>query len=151
MNTEKLELKHLAAYLPYDLLVHSTYNGRTEKVIGLTKNVVMTVKADCENPVVWNPTYEEIKPYLRPLSQLTETITHNGETFVPVEKLIKDFTGGGDGMELTFYPDGCYFYAYRNGIHCIVPQGEMIEKLYEWHFDVTGSILSSNLALPLKD
>jgi len=143
MSNEKLELRHLAPYLPFGLEVNclmgrfvcsGLYNRHGWDYIifdGLTKSDDLLVN---------------VKPLLRPLSDLTKEITHNGETFVPIEWLKEN-----KNVELLngVYPDGTKrvwndrtmttnirFFEY-----CIV------EKLIEWHFDIFG-LIPKNLALP---
>jgi len=163
MNTEKLELKHLAAYLPYKLKMQSR-NG-TDFIMGGLK-VQQTFEGG-----VWDEDgyfYGRCKPYLRPLSQLTETITHNEETFVPIQRL-NDMRGVAlphDQYDELYSEENCFgckwagvysFWfdketlSFYDNTNCgVSPQLEMFQKLHEWHFDLY-SLLSSNLALPLKD
>jgi len=81
----KLELKHLAPYLPYGLAALSEN--------GIKRNVVVnhfTYKLDTvglnhllnfNNPIFIH------KPILRPLFDLTNSITHDGNTFIPLLEL----------------------------------------------------------------
>lgn len=80
-----LTIEHLAAYLPYN-----------PKIIRSGNVVTMTAdESDIKGRVTSiNSVISDDRIYLthwkiaaRPLSQLTEPITHNGETFVPIEKL----------------------------------------------------------------
>lgn len=65
----KLELKHIAPYLPYGLkYVHKNIIWDLTHLDSTTKN-------------------REYKPILRPLSDLTKEIEVNGEKFVPIEKI----------------------------------------------------------------
>lgn len=84
----ELELKHLAAYLPYDVLVRSEvgnhWNHRDE--IMRAPNLIH---------------YEHQKMYLRPLSDLTKEITVNGETFVPIEFLKNNYIGEMMGLNIS--------------------------------------------------
>lgn len=89
---EKLELKHLAPYLAYEL-----------------KCCLMGAKDEKENPLsflveggskefveVWSKktitdqwTYEDVFPILRPLSDLTQLIEINGKNIIPFLELYK--------------------------------------------------------------
>lgn len=78
----EIELKHIAPYLNYSLKVHSNYNNREEKVVGLDKKTegfeIRTIDANKKH-VVWHSLPSEFKPLLRPLSQLTEAnLIHAG-------------------------------------------------------------------------
>lgn len=72
-----------------------------------------------------NPARECCLPVCRPLSDLTKPITHNGETFVPMEKielsqLDPDIVTRWIKAELLIF---------KNSL-----------KLIEWHFDIAGLI-----------
>ncbi len=101
----------------------------------------------------------EIKPILRPLSQLVEEITHDGKTFVPLAELAKmvyskpwkiskettpsnyivDFQesiivdNGRQSMAHHFgwQKHGEYFFCSYGGVR---KQHHLLEKLYSWHF-----------------
>jgi hypothetical protein len=68
----KLELKHLAPYLPYDLQCRvwkppHIHNNKIVKLVGL-------INKDCGCFTQNNYYYDEFKPILRPLSDLTEDV-----------------------------------------------------------------------------
>lgn len=70
--------------------------------------------------------YQDIFPIMHSLSNLTKEIEHNGEKFVPLYELIildKAFTTSYIEM---FGIEECKYF--------------IIEKLYEWHFDIYGLI-----------
>lgn len=95
-----LELKHLAAYLPYDLKIkllkdfiypwqitvekHKTTSSHPQYLKGdiiiLDAHILSEYIAVKEN---------EFKPIFRPLSDLTKEIEHNRERFVPIVELAK--------------------------------------------------------------
>jgi|SRR5690606_32887544 len=165
---EKLELKHIAPYLPYRLKClipkHSLkfgqqyvlpVNGASIDSYGLL-NIEFILPDDdllFSNQLKW------VKPLLRPLSDLTQEIEHNGERFVPIIELFKlhnknDFRvfPYSENYELDHYSH-CVIYDDKNIFgysnhgsfvgftpgYCnflILNQIELIEKLYEWHFDV---------------
>ena len=122
----KLEIKHLAPYLPYSLKVSKLHTMHTCLGIGSIDHILTTQK-------------EAYKPILRPLSDLTKEIEIDGKKFVPKESigLIHDISGNnilnfrtGERIDVLCLP---YF---------------MVEKLFEWHFDVFG-LIDQGLALPL--
>lgn len=81
-----------------------------------------------------NESLDTIKLILRPLSDLTKEITHNGETFVPYEKLN------------LCYSDVCNFLNEDLWIGQWWDY-EKVCKLLEWHFDTFG-LIENNLAIP---
>jgi hypothetical protein len=147
----KLELKHLAPYLPYGL------KGYAEDI----KLIDSITLHNVEFIIVEQP---RAKPILRPLSDLTKEIEHNGEKFVPMlrlhelawginfmEKQDMDFriVDGGHiatclhRNRFTVFRDG----NFQNGdleeefvSFPIKNQLQLFEKLFELHFDVFGLI-----------
>lgn len=135
---EKLELKHLAGYLPYGLkakdintkevrivtLFHFTYDMNTVGYNHLLHEGLLLSKH---------------LPILRPLSDLTKEIELNGEKFVPINEL-KSQCSYAVGCELD------KFIVYKN-------YGDMhywiIKKLYEWHFDIHG-LIEKGLAIEIN-
>lgn len=88
-------------------------------------------------------------PLLRPLSDLTATITHNGESFVPIELLVK-------GREVVF-ENGSFWYLKTESIvtgpekWCgAEKQIELFDKLNEWFIDYRG-LISQSLAISVHD
>jgi hypothetical protein len=85
----KLEIKHLSAYLPYGLKLYAgEYFVENNLDVILDRLDVTTKAIDASNlDGVWF--IDEVKPLLRPLSQLTQEIEVNGEKFVPIVELLK--------------------------------------------------------------
>lgn len=162
-----LELKHLASYLPYKL-----------KVINYEK----PLNARLVDLIAGKP-YEQYKPILRLLSDLTKEIEINGEKFVPIIELFKMRTQHlSDSIDKYYiendtailklqenaYPDGemsyCHFFEidiepeavnfslateyykidtdgiWKEEFGFVGNEFNMLQKLYEWHFDVFGLI-----------
>ena len=145
----KLELKHLSAYLPFRLSVciMGEFSEEERKpfvfeLVGLDVN--FAEYHEVGRSVTEQAFFSDCFPILRPLSDLTKEIKVNGEKFIPLYNL-----GYDSEYEIKFYEDGCYFVIYRNGIHCICSQGEMIQKLLSWHFDIFG-LLENELAIDLS-
>ena len=123
----KLELKHLAPYLPYGLKVKHESN--------------ITMLMTCERKQGDFLAIESVihgygKPILRPLSDLTKEITHNGENFVPIEEYhylrfeeISNYKSGG---------------IWLNHIHF-----REYNVLIELHFDVFG-LIEKGLAIDIN-
>jgi hypothetical protein len=117
----KLQLKHLAPYIPYKL------------------NIVVKSR----NQPNWNhtltPAYlgcmDGVFPVLRPLSDITKKIEVDGEKFVPLSYIY-----GND-----FEPCAQYF---ENLNELCIGYREML-LLFEWHFDVFG-LIGNNLAIDIN-
>jgi len=119
----KLELKHLAPYLPYKLqLLHA----------GWDLHLTMNGSGEGSEHLSIEDVDEYAKPYLRPLSQLTEEITHNRVTFVPI-----DF--------LDMYPEDLRVII-KHGVIEANMNWHDAQKLFEWHFDVFG-LIDAGLAI----
>jgi hypothetical protein len=134
----KLELKHLAVYLPYGLKVRFDVekykDSHQHDLVGLELDLV---KVKTHIGIVLDfPEIERVKPILRPLSDLTKEITHNGETFVPIEEYhylrfeeISNYKSGG---------------IWLNHIHF-----REYNVLIELHFDVFG-LIDNGLAIDIN-
>lgn len=164
---KKVELKHLAPYLPYGLKYHLPLDSeRFESIMEnepfylalpfmdeteKTKHFVEYEKMYlCQkNPqIMWDDNklflgqmisslgfeeddvyLDEVKPILRPLSDLTKEIELNGEKFVPIQETDIDIPFTSDLLFLVTYGD--------------------VQKLLEWHFDVFG-LIENNLAIDIN-
>ena len=125
----KLELKHLAPYLPYGL----KGVNRNGTIFLLHTNTSSGGKLEKREISIFLS--EEFKPILSPLSDLTKEIEVNGEKFVPLNKIRLDF-------DLDFETENRDYV----GLH------ELLEdyfKLIEWHFDVFG-LIPLNLAIDIN-
>lgn len=128
----KLELKHLAPYLPYGLKIwheNTIYILRTISDDNYRPYHIAAYNRSGADNEYW---LKDIKSILHPLSDLTKEIEHNGEKFVPIEKW-DDIYGVNDDflMEVIInLPDiDVLNYPYY-----------LVNQLFEWHFDVFGLI-----------
>ena len=82
----ELEIKHLAAYLPYglNLLVYTNTVNPILMELAMLGNNHSRAYVESKHFSGW---VEDFKPILRPLSDLTKEIDHNGERFVPMMDL----------------------------------------------------------------
>lgn len=170
----KLELKHLAPYLPYRL--------RMAGCESVMDGIILERFVRGE----W-----DIIPILRPLSDLTKEIEINGDRFVPMRYLSEEYImklTDANGLVLSApkYPIfKCENQVYEDKIHCFCewvepedeiirfeydnrfnrfakrsntrnrPVGvghqlEMFQKLFQWHFDVFG-LIENNLAININE
>lgn len=128
-----MELKHIVGYLPYGL--NGIIKGKIVTLTSLHQNSLET------RPSVHRFTYCEFNhftPILRPLSDLTKEIEVNGEKFVPItliDDLFPDFyIEQGNEKELIIK------YKNSNMYVDIFRYAQIIEKLYEWYFDLHNLI-----------
>jgi hypothetical protein len=130
----KIELKHLAPYLPYGLKVKiESKLYPTPMIIGYLRGVIY-----CNyHGVSCSFNIEQVKPILRPLSDLTKEIEVNGEKFVPILYLIEVH---GNSLDYS------YLLSTKNVIEYSYA---IVEKLLEWHFDIFG-LIENNLAIDIN-
>lgn len=127
----KLELKHLAPYLPYGLKIQYLLN-ETLELVGFNKNTIFHTRGFfVELPC-------NLKPILRPLSDLTKEIEHNGERFVPVEKLEEMY-----GLTVETQEDKVLT------LPITLEPYYLIRQLFEWHFDIFN-LIENNLAIDIN-
>jgi hypothetical protein len=165
---QKLELKHIAPYLPYGipaiLSPKGIFNQDDEYPNPRTKELCIV-----KNISIWEPeitgqlhisdTYsfdfdeiEEICICLRPLSDLTKEIEVNGERFVPLSVLVEKFRPLSRDLSIYLF----------NGSICIDIETEdysqtidlfdgflIIQKLIKWHFDIFG-LIEKGLAIDIN-
>jgi hypothetical protein len=145
---KSIPLKEIVGFLPYGLKVKTSLRTR-ELVLGQEfidiNNETITV-----HEVISNSFH---KPIVRPLSDLTKEITHNGETFVPKDELRK-LSGAikpSEELKNTFSIQMNKGYVIGFSALCMhVDQLMLFEKLYEWHFDIYDWI-KDGLAVSIND
>lgn len=167
----QLESKHLVSYLPYGLKVQvyqyidTEPRFRTDDIEMLSDEVI-TFKGRFTPD--WYFDYAEneigIKPILRPLSDLTKEIEHNGKDVVPIIDLLKikhpapeDHKSKYGLIGIGFYGYPKAYYQFRANYEIMVNINDLdntpywiIKKLIEWKFDVFG-LIDTGLAISLHD
>ena len=128
----KLELKHLAPYLPYNLQISTDDVGENwvETVIGLNHEAIETSVGN-----YWDYT---VKPIFRPLSDFTKEIEHKGEKFIPIDNL--NFKSTEDSFKIL--PE------YNQWLYRFIKYAD-VQLLLEWHFDVYG-LIDAGLAIDIN-
>ena len=148
----KLKLKHLAPYMHCKLEIFRDYgDGEIE--------ISEMLCLDAQNNEVYGENFDtklnesDDKLILRPLSDLTKEIEHNGEKFVPMFKLFEiEYCGTqhvegirnlytqkmGRFLETSHY--GTSATTSINTIALFQNNYWKIKQLIEWHFDVFGLI-----------
>ncbi len=132
---DKLTLEHLAIYLPYGVKMQVMREDGNNDIITLNASKVILVLDEyyCSTE----------KLILRPLSDLTKEIEHNGERFVPKNQIDQYTQVGGDG-KLYLLVDGAHW-----SCNPLSWDYSTVLKLVSWHFDVLG-LIDKGLAIDLN-
>jgi len=136
---DKLELKHLAPYLPYGLKV---------KIWGKIKTMTIFSSFDENEIGISSVIVDSMKPILHPLSDLTKEIEHNREKFVPIEIINRINSRWSINA-------GIFNERVSKNLNIIhtEPIGSLpywiCQKLFEWHFDV-GGLIEKGLAIDMN-
>ena len=160
MDTPKeITLKEWSAYLPYSLKVKDEETTEVFEVAGINPDGILI--HDNIDGSVEEYSSTILKPILRDLSDLTKEIEHNGEKFVPIKRITKEYY---DKDNETIFDDEnkykiisnkyCYpsngtktshwWLQYKPSIisfdsqdneSCLM-QYQLLQKLFEWHFNV---------------
>jgi hypothetical protein len=129
---KELTIEHLAAYLPYDVQV----------VWG--DSLIPQSLTPRNFPNNWSVS-KNFRLCLRPISDLTREITHNGETFVPIKKLCWVEKWGDDGMGEIVY---CQYGENPRTTVNVIDYIKDLQMICSWHFDTFG-LIESGLAEPI--
>jgi len=138
----KLELKHLAPYLPYGLKVQcDIWNEEICAVDGFSatlKDVRLTCiiarNKERSEATTWTPKLEHCKPILRPLSDLTKNID-NDERNVKYYSLLKTCYSEVDLRNFQEVP--------------LIQKYDDVQILLEYHFDIFG-LIEKGLAIDIN-
>jgi len=160
---EQLTLEWIAPYLPYGLKVSCFFKDNNGELSFEREGVIIGIKTET-NPDRGHPIkvktrshpesrfyselayiWDEIKPHLRPLSQLTEEIEYNGERFTPTERLFDDDSPL-IGADFTPTKQAHNFIErYKEGLCYPL---EFWQQLYKYHFDING-LIEKGLAIEI--
>lgn len=150
----KLELKHLVPYLPYGVEIYKWDAGYEKPVnkchlIGIDGNEIIVSSYDfksihCGEKIFTRPKMNTslsiTKLVLRPLSDLTEEIEHNGKKFKPLDII----------SEIFDYNDEWFGWdTFIKTYNMKMIDYDVIVKLIEWHFDVFG-LIDAGLAININ-
>jgi len=159
----KLEINHIVGYLPYGLKAEML-DYKRDYVNKQYDTIVGVHQWDSRN-LYWSaltsggskPELNSIKPILRPLSDLIKEIEVGGKKFVPIEY----FGEYSESLPDCQINDADYFtdtdteeylndFIKDHSFHKLyfLPFG-LIEKLYEWHFDI-HDLISCGLAIDVN-
>lgn len=141
----KLELKHIAPYLPYGLKIKGNTYGEIKTLYGIKGESVFI--DTLTTPYSWAD-FSDIKPILRSLSDLTNEIEIEGKKFVPkceLDCICRD---------LEFYSFNFKYFTVGNQHknygqeYDLIDIYNVMQKLFEWHFDIFG-LIESGLAVDI--
>ena len=133
-----LELKDICGYLPYGLKYQWT-NMKSVRLISMTDEVDYSSQHSLSTAWEWM-VHRQARPILRPMSDLTEEITHRGKKFVPVAAL-NDI-----GRFIEFDATGLLYTVAG----CIDSDWPVVfDKFHEWMFDYRG-LISAGLAIDVN-
>lgn len=168
----KLELKHLAPYLPYGLKLTKDYWGKIGELVPFIKQDFKGLQIELDYAIT-----TQCKPILRPLSDLTKKVEINGEFFVPIMELFKmideaDYIDATcDGVDFNriryqiddewnhvlVFDEALEFFVYDTSLGLLYDFGylsvgntfELLSQLHEWHFDMFD-LIPNNLAIDIN-
>lgn len=136
----KLELKHIAPYLPHVIECVSDDGFRGVLMQLALKEIDFDFQLKIANGNNYQWRYlEGVKPILRPIIDLTKEIIHDEEKLVPSIWIHDNWIGRYDKDVKTLLR----FKTYQH-----LPYA-LSEKLLEWHFDIYG-LISHGLAIDIN-
>lgn len=145
--------------LPYELKTNVEKCSDISVIISILEDTVYVIDNDTESQkfkMVYSENINTIKPYLRPLSDLTKEIEHKGEKFVPIVELAKMVFDSPFSDPFCFKSGSCYAARYKEyefgynhkeysfylfdqelvNFKFLPKQLGLFKKLIEWHFAV---------------
>lgn len=131
----ELIINHLAPYLPYNVIGISEKGSK----FYLSKNSNMLGRG-IENRCIDTFLNSKYKLVLRPLSDLTKEIFHNGERFIPRQYF--ESSGG------TFTEYQIFFDKFDKKQLTSLSYN-VVQKLLSWHFDVFN-LIEKKLAIDIN-
>ncbi|MCT4288177.1 hypothetical protein HZP25_15855 [Elizabethkingia anophelis] len=145
---DKLELKDIAPYLPHSLGVKilnhlNDYTGKEFSEINgyyfIGESLHITYNGGNTGKSI-----SEFKPLLRPMSDLTKEITHNGETFIPLHRILEAYC-----FDLAKM-DEEYILSFKESLIEVDMSYKTAQMLHEMHFD-TEKLIERGLAINLNE
>lgn len=136
---EKLELRHLAGYLPYGLKIKTGKNVIRTAVLEL--KLPEDARYEITASMILNGSVGHFL-ILHPLSDLIKEIEVNGKKFVPEEYLNENY-------KKYYLPENWNAVLFVQSENIFSVNYAIIQKLYEWHFDI-HNLIESNLAIDIN-
>lgn len=138
---KKLELKHLAPYLPYELKCHIQGETMHGQPILFEVESLNNQGADChevDGVYILETYFEDIFPVLRPLSGLTKDIEYKGEVVRAIDYISISKANSQRIMRRV---------ANQQNLDCL--EYWQFERLLSLHFDVFG-LIEKGLAVDIN-
>jgi hypothetical protein len=149
----KLELKHIAPYLSYKLKFHQGWSFERGIEITLLELDIHGMANFSNLNGLWD--IRDLRPILRPISDLTKEIEVNEQKFVPIDKLKEMYNATMPDsyikkLHYIKWDDQFTLFGLEedNSYEVSMPYG-LYEKLFEWNFDVFG-LLDAGLAVDIN-
>jgi len=154
-----MELKEIAGYLPYELKVYAESINKSFTIVSSQPR-----KVENERTVSEFLQYsKELKPFLRPLSQLEKEIVIKGYNddipFIPMNEIKYKFSYTEedelefDGEDFTFVFEGDISndggYEFERTRQVCSHKLSMFDYLYQWYFDIYG-LIEKNEAIDMS-
>lgn len=147
---EKLEIKHISPYLPYNLCFITPL-----QIIGFDKVLPKQLHGIIDNYARFNTPdgyieyyFEDIKPILRPFSDLTKPCLPGG--LIPMFELIKMCDLNTTDFELHFINlNFCLYSKSQKRFFINDNNFYLTQKLFEYHFDIFG-LIENGLAIDIN-
>lgn len=146
----RLTLEHIAPYLPYGVSIEVTkFNKKYITDSWGLKCQSDYLVSEYERGVRSGLMLSQIKPLLRPLSDLTREITDKWNKFIPTTELEK-IRKGINIYKPSNYPIEISIQTEDYTQEIDLYDGYIIlQKLFEWHFDVFG-LIEKGLAIDIN-
>jgi len=144
---EKLELKHIAPYLPYGLMCEVTDKGK--KTIAKLSGAYIDSSYAFFDTVESEHGYEGIKPILRPYSDLTDEFLEKLFNGLALDVIRTKYA-----LIINIQIMGEWFkeiisFRKYNGENQLSMSADLYNKLIENHFDVFG-LIDKGLAIDIN-
>lgn len=145
----KLELKHIAPYIPYGVeglftlssVANIPKHKDEERIKLLTEDNIAFFRRFC-------------KLILRPLSDIHKEIVHNGKKVYPwreVNKLLNgEYNADYNNIEVNEYGGLRINFGDQSSGYDLRESYEVVQLLLEWHFDING-LTEKGLAIDINE
>jgi len=137
-----MTIEQLSAYLPYEIDIFWKY----EKL--LLRSLLITGRCQLidDYDQVFGVEIKHIKPYLRPLSQLTETIVHEGKEVNVADIFWQEF-GAGVSINYKKVWQGVFMDNIKNSPYTSIQYGTL-QTLLQYHFNIFNLPESEFIPIP---
>jgi hypothetical protein len=157
-----LELKDIAGYLPYELQGLDSAGGKyLVQRVDIVEGYLTLEYLDIYDMHPYSGSIKELKPILRPISDLCKTVLHSGREIVPIVELAKIIKNGqwtfsenafgerlakdSDDRCFGFF-DGGFVLTYGGKTNQVARQYRLYDFLHELKIDYRG-LISAGIAI----